>query len=71
MKHFLLVFAIACMSALPVMAGAIPTDGLTQPTPAVPNQTPSAMALGDIPSVGTVWETALPGLLTTLGLASF
>jgi hypothetical protein len=73
MKHFLFVLLLICVTALPVMAGAIPTDGSPTPPPAGTNQTTNLTSLGDIPSGGfldTMSEAAVSALLTTLGLAS-
>ncbi len=67
MKHFILVLVIACASALPVMAGAIPTDGSPEPPPTSTNQATSAP--GETPSDGKMSEAALSALLTALGLA--
>lgn len=73
MKHFLLILLMTCVTALPVMAGAIPTDGSPAPPPTGTSQTTNVTTSGDIPSVGSldyVSEAALSALLTALGLAA-
>lgn len=73
MKHFLSILVMICASALPVMAGAIPTDGSPEPVPAGTNQTTSDTTPGEIPTMGgpqSLSDAALSAILTALGLAS-
>jgi hypothetical protein len=73
MKHFVFVVLMIAVTTLPVMAGAIPTDGAPTPTSNGTNQTTNSTSPGDIPSgdsLGCISDATVSALLTALGLAS-
>ena len=68
MKRFFGSLALACLVALPAVAGNIPTDGVTAPTP---DPTETITEPGDVPSVGSSYEitgTALELIQMFLGV---
>ena len=55
MKRFISTLAVTCLVSLPVIAGNIPTDGVTAPTP---GETEMILKPGEIPTSGISYEIA-------------
>lgn len=72
MKRIMVTIALTCVLSASVLAGEVPTVGVTPPPPPPPDgiQATSTSALGDVPSVGftqEVTETALSLIQSILG----
>jgi hypothetical protein len=70
MKRFLMALALACLLAVPALAGDISTSGSPAPPPNGTTQTTTPASPGEVPSVGAaeqLSDAALSALLTALG----
>jgi hypothetical protein len=52
MKRFLMTMALTCVLSVTVLAGQIPSVGVTEPPPDEPTLTTTTTAPGEIPTVG-------------------
>lgn len=59
MKRFLSVLTLVYVVSIPALAGNIPTDGITAPTPdTTTGDVPTVGLTGDVPSIGSTYEIA-------------